>query len=306
MDWTLRGAERAALAALVVTVVLSLAKLGVWIATSSLAVLSQAVDSALDIVALVLLLLAVRIAIRPADESHHYGHGKAENLAAFTQTIILLVVVGGIVVEAVRRLGGDATAVEAPWYALALLGLSAVVDAFRVAVLLRASRREGSEALRAGAVNFATDIGTALVALISLLLVRAGIEGADAVGGLVVAGAVVVAAWRLGRRSMDVLMDRSPGGSGCAAEAAASSPTSRSQRAGRRRSSGPTTSPRRSSAKSSGWPPAQTSSCTWSPPRRRAATWSAPSRRRVGRRESTRSTTSWCTSSEKRGSPSCT
>jgi cation diffusion facilitator family transporter len=211
MDRSLRRAERAAIVALVVTVVLSLAKLGVWMATSSLAVLSQAVDSALDIVALVLLLLAVRIATRPADESHHYGHGKAENLAAFAQTIILLVVVGGIVVEAVKRLGGDPAAVEAPWYALGLLGLSAIVDGFRVAVLLRAARREGSEALRAGAVNFATDIGTAVVALVSLLLVRSGVERADSIGGLIVAGAVVVAAWRLGRRSVGVLMDRSPG-----------------------------------------------------------------------------------------------
>ena len=211
MDRSLRRAERAAIVALVVTVLLSLAKLGVWMATSSLAVLSQTVDSALDIVALVLLLLAVRIATRPADESHHYGHGKAENLAAFAQTIILLVVVGGIVVEAVKRLGGDPAAVEAPWYALGLLGLSAIVDGFRVAVLLRAARREGSEALRAGAVNFATDIGTAIVALVSLLLVRSGVERADSIGGLIVAGAVVVAAWRLGRRSVGVLMDRSPG-----------------------------------------------------------------------------------------------
>ena len=211
MDRSLRRAERAAIVALVVTVLLSLAKLGVWMATSSLAVLSQTVDSALDIVALVLLLLAVRIATRPADESHHYGHGKAENLAAFAQTIILLVVVGGIVVEAVKRLGGDPAAVEAPWYALGLLGLSAIVDGFRVAVLLRAARREGSEALRAGAVNFATDIGTAVVALVSLLLVRSGVERADSIGGLIVAGAVVVAAWRLGRRSVGVLMDRSPG-----------------------------------------------------------------------------------------------
>src|ERR687895_807728 len=151
MDLKLRAAERAALAALVVTVLLSLAKLAVWVATSSLAVLSQAVDSALDIVALILMLLAVRIAVRPADESHHYGHGKAENLAAFTQTIFLLVIVGGIVVEAISRLGGAPAPVEAPWYALALLGTSAVVDGFRVAVLLRAARREGSEALRAGA-----------------------------------------------------------------------------------------------------------------------------------------------------------
>jgi cation diffusion facilitator family transporter len=225
MPSSLRRAERAVVAALVVTVLLSIAKLGVWIATSSLAVLSQTLDSALDIVALVLMLLAIRIAGRPADASHHYGHGKAENLAAFTQTIILLVIVGGIVVEAISRLGGAPAPVEAPWYALALLGLSAVVDAFRVSVLLGAARSEGSEALKAGAVNFATDIGTALIALASLLLVRSGIERADAIGSLMVAGAVVVAAVRLGRRSVDVLMDRAPGSPVRAIEAAAASAT---------------------------------------------------------------------------------
>lgn len=203
--------ERAALIALVVTVLLAAAKIAVWGATSSLAVLSQALDSVVDIVTLGLVFLGVRVARKPADSEHHYGHTKAENLAAFTQTLFLAIIVAGVVVEAVARLAASSpSTVRAPSYALGLLGASALIDAFRVRMLLRAARADNSDALRAGALNLITDIGTALVAFVSLLLVRAGVEGADAVGGMAVAAAVMVAAAKLGKRSVDVLMDRAP------------------------------------------------------------------------------------------------
>jgi cation diffusion facilitator family transporter len=198
------------LVALALTCLLGAAKIAVGVATSSLAVLSQALDSVLDIVALLFLYFAVRIAAKPADAEHHYGHAKAENLAAFTQTLILGAVVGVVAVEAVARLGGPAEAVGTPWYAFALLTTSIGVDAARVRLLAGTARRENSDALRAGALNFVTDIGTALVALGSLAAVRAGLPRADAIGSLIVATAVAVAAYKLGRRSVDVLLDRAP------------------------------------------------------------------------------------------------
>ena len=209
MDARARSSQRAALVALAVTTLLAAAKIVVWATTGSLAILSQAIDSLLDIVALGLVLVAVRIAGKPADSSHHYGHAKAENLVAFAQTVFLSVVVVGIVIEAVRRLGTEAPA-EAPIYALVVLGVSALVDAGRAAWLVSHARSSRSAALAAGALNVATDVGTALVALASLLFVRAGSDAADALGGLVVAVAVGVAAYRLGKRSVDVLMDRAP------------------------------------------------------------------------------------------------
>ena len=184
--------------------------MAVWIATSSLAVLSQALDSALDLVALGLVFLAVRVAARPADESHHYGHGKAENLAAFAQTVFLGIVVMWVGYEALRRIADAPPTVETPTYAFVLLAVSALVDAGRASLLIRAARTERSEALHAGALNIATDVGTAAVVLVSLGLTGMGVEHADAVGGLVIALAVGVAAYRLGRRSVDVLMDRAP------------------------------------------------------------------------------------------------
>ena len=206
-----RRRERVAFLALVITVVLAVTKLLVWVSTSSLAVLSQTVDSAIDIVALLLLWLGVRIAARPADETHHYGHAKAENLVAFVETLILGALAGGIAWAAIGRLATEeASQVNAPWYAFGLLLGSAVVDALRVRLLLETARSERSDALRSGALNFSTDVGTAAVALISLLFVRAGLEQADAVGAIVVALAAGIAACRLGKRSVDVLMDRAP------------------------------------------------------------------------------------------------
>jgi cation diffusion facilitator family transporter len=200
-------AERAALAALGATVIVAGAKLATSAATGSLAVLSQALDSVLDVVALGLAFFGVRIALKPADAEHHYGHAKAENLAAFTQTLFLGVVVLGVAVEAVRRLSSPAQAVAAPGYALAVIAASAVVDLVRVRILLSAAKADDSDALRAGALNFATDVGTAVIALVSLLLVRGGIPRADAFGGFVVAVAVAYAAVKLMDRAPSVRSD---------------------------------------------------------------------------------------------------
>lgn len=204
--------ERAAARALVVTLVLAGAKIAVWGATSSLAVLSQALDSVLDVVALGLLLVGVRLAAKPADTEHHYGHAKAENLVAFTQMLLLGGLVAAVVLEAVARLGSGEAIPSPPWYALALLGGSAAIDLWRARALLRAAREHRSQALQAGALNIASDVGTAIVALVSLAAVRAGADGADAIGAIVVSAAVVVAGVQVTRRSIDVLMDRAPGG----------------------------------------------------------------------------------------------
>jgi cation diffusion facilitator family transporter len=207
---SLRTAERAALLALVITCVMAIAKLGAWLATGSLVLLSQAFDSLLDVVLLGVVFWGVRIASKPADTEHQYGHAKAENLVAYTQTLVLGAIVLAVAVEAVRRLAQPGSLVEAPLYALILLFLSAAVDVWRVRLLTRAAREEDSDALRAGALNFITDIGTATVAVVSLVLVRVGIEDADAVGALLVAAGVLSGAVRVGKRSVDILMDRAP------------------------------------------------------------------------------------------------
>lgn len=203
-------AERTAAVALVVTVVLAGAKLAVWGATGSLAVLSQTLDSVLDVVALALVFFAVRLAAKPADATHHYGHAKAENLIAFSETLVLGGLALWVATEAIRELTGTSDA-RAPWYALALFGVSILVDGARARAMIRAARSATSAALQAGALNLLIDVATSTVALISLLLIRSGVGKADAIGALVVAAGVLVATSRAAKRSVDVLMDRAPG-----------------------------------------------------------------------------------------------
>src|SRR5688500_15233566 len=100
---------------------MAVTKVTVALATSSLALLSQGLDTAVDRVAIGLVVVAVRMASKPADETHHYGHSKAENLVAFTQTLFLGAIVVALVIEAVGRLSGDAPPVDVPWYAVAVL-----------------------------------------------------------------------------------------------------------------------------------------------------------------------------------------
>ncbi|HET7481999.1 MAG TPA: cation-efflux pump [Actinomycetota bacterium] len=210
MDRTAPAAQRTAATAVTITVALAGAKIVLWLVTGSLAVLSQTLDSILDIVALGLLYVGIRIAAKPADTTHHYGHTKAEHLVVFVQTIFLGLIVVWVGAGAVMRLGETSSDVHAPWYAFALMGVSAVIDAIRVRTLMSAARAQRSDALLAGALNLFSDVGTAVVTIVSLAFVRAGIESADAVGALIVAVVVAVAAFRLGKVAVDALMDRAP------------------------------------------------------------------------------------------------
>jgi cation diffusion facilitator family transporter len=184
-------------------------KLATGIATGSIAFLAEAAHSGTDLVAALLTLFAVRVALRPPDDLHHYGHGKAEHLAALAESAVLLVVALLIGAESVRRLASGATeGVEATWWAIAVLVVVIGVDAARTLASRRAARRHGSPALAANAVHFGSDLAGSSAVLIGMLFVAAGQPAADAVAGLLVACLVVGLALRLLWQSVQVLMDR--------------------------------------------------------------------------------------------------
>ncbi|MGQ0679500.1 MAG: cation diffusion facilitator family transporter [Actinomycetota bacterium] len=182
-----RRAARAALVSLGVTLVLLAAKLAVALATGSLALLSEAANSALDAGTAAITLLAVRISARPPDEDHPYGHGKAENLAALVQTMALLGLAMYIAVQAIQRLRTGSDQVEATWYAFAVVIGSMIVDANRSWILGRIGRQERSPALLADALNFRADLMASAAVLLGLVLVRLGYSGVDALASLVMA-----------------------------------------------------------------------------------------------------------------------
>jgi cation diffusion facilitator family transporter len=208
-----KRANKAALASLIVTLVLIAAKLSAALATGSLALLSEAANSALDAGTTAITFLAVRISSRPPDEDHPYGHGKAENLSALLQTLVLLGLAMYIAVRAVVRLQTGSEAVDAAWYAFAVVIGSMIVDANRSYVLSKVGREERSPALLADALNFRADLMTSAAVLVGLILVRLGYQGVDAIASLVIAGYVALMSIKLGRASVDTLMDRAPEGS---------------------------------------------------------------------------------------------
>jgi len=186
-------------------------KLGTGLATGSLGLLSEAVHSGTDLIAALLTFFAVGVAVRPADPGHQYGHGKAEHLAALGEGTILVLASLAIVWRAIVRLTSSAHPnVHARWYALVVLGVVIAIDIGRTSSSFRASRRYSSAALASNALHFASDLAGSVAVLVALLFVRSGYLKADSIAALFVAALVLLAAVRLMRRNVDVLMDRAP------------------------------------------------------------------------------------------------
>jgi cation diffusion facilitator family transporter len=202
--------RRTALFSVFAAVALIALKLGTGLVTHSLGLVSEAAHSGTDLIAALLTFFAVGVAVRPADLGHQYGHGKAEHLAALAEGTILVAASVAIIWRAISRLVHGGTSVHATWYALLVVGVVIGIDVARTMASWRASRSYASPALASNALHFGSDLGGSVAVLIGLLLVRAGHQGADAVAALFVASLVLIAAARLMRRNVDVLMDRAP------------------------------------------------------------------------------------------------
>lgn len=214
------GKAAVALSSVVAAVVLTVMKLAVGLATGSLGILAEAAHSALDFVAALMTLFAVRIADREADESHLYGHGRFENLSAFAETLLLLLTCGWVIWEALERLSSGVTHVQPSIWAFAVMLISIVIDWSRSRALRRAAEEHDSQALQADALHFSTDMWSSGVVLVGLALVWLGqrvpgfgaLANADAVAALGVAAIVIWVSARLGWETVSALTDRAPAG----------------------------------------------------------------------------------------------
>ena len=216
----MRAEKRAAagnsvLAALVITTL----KIVVGVTTGSLGILSEAAHSGLDLIASVLTFLSVRVSDKPADADHQYGHGKFENFSAFVETALLLLTCAWIIYEAVVRLFFRRIEIEPSIAAFAVMLFSMGVDWWRSRALGRIANKYDSQALEADALHFSTDIWSAGVVVLGLVLVLLGrifhidwLRDSDPVAALFVAGVVISVSWRLARRTVDALLDAAPPG----------------------------------------------------------------------------------------------
>ncbi len=204
--------EKAALGSIAASAGLTVAKAAIGFATGSLAILSEAGHSLIDVSATVLTYFAVRISGKPADAEHQYGHGKMESVTALAETALLFVLTAVVIYQAIQRLIGEDHAVEASVAAFAIMAASILVDFFRARTLQRVAQETASEALEADALHFSSDMWSSLAVLLGLGGVRLGYVWADAAAALVVSMFICIAGWRLGRRTIDTLTDTAPAG----------------------------------------------------------------------------------------------
>jgi len=191
----------------------------VGITTGSLGILSEALHSLLDLVAAIITLVSVRLSDEPADEGHHYGHGKFENFSAFVETGLLALTSVWIVFEAVKRLLYRGVEVEPSIAAFLVMGFSIAIDFFRSRALKKVAIKYDSQALEADALHFRTDIWSSCAVIVGLAVVWAGriykmpiLQLADPIAALVVAGIVMIVTWRLGKETIGALLDAAPVG----------------------------------------------------------------------------------------------
>jgi cation diffusion facilitator family transporter len=185
-------------------------KLIIGLITGSLGLLSEALHSGLDLVAAVITYFSVSISDKPPDRKHNFGHGKIENFSAFIETILLLITCTWIIYEAIHRLISGNTEISVNGWSYVVVITSIVVDLSRSRALSRVAKKYKSQALEADALHFSTDIWSSSVVFIGLICANFGLFFADAVAALAVAGIVIFVCYKLGRRSIDVLLDRAP------------------------------------------------------------------------------------------------
>jgi cation diffusion facilitator family transporter len=213
--------RRTALISVAAACVLIALKLTTGLLTHSLGLVSEALHSGTDLVAALLTFFGIGVAIRPADRGHPYGHGKAEHLTALGEAAILVVIALVLVYRALTHLFGNTpTRVDPRWYAFVVIGVVIAIDLSRATISWRASQAYRSAALQANALHFGGDLLGSTAVLGGLLGARAGYPNADSIAALIVAAVVLLAAGRLMRRNVDVLMDRAPADAQAAARRA--------------------------------------------------------------------------------------
>jgi cation diffusion facilitator family transporter len=198
---------RAARFSIVSNTALIALKVVAGVITGSVAIITEAVHSAVDLVASIVAYFSVRKAEEPADRSHPYGHEKVENLAAALEGVLIVLGAAIIIYEAINKLSSGAQ-VEKLGIGIGVIGFSAAVNFAVSGYLYRQAKLTDSPALEGDAAHLRTDAITSLGVLVALALVAiTGVQELDAIAALVVACAIVFAGVRLVSRSSRVLVD---------------------------------------------------------------------------------------------------
>jgi cation diffusion facilitator family transporter len=188
------------------------AKFIVGILIGSLALVSEALHSSVDVVATIITWMVVRVSDQPADEEHHYGHGKFESVSALGVIAILYVLAGGILVESFSRLREAAPPPSISAIPFVVLLIDIAVNFWRARALHRTARETRSEALAADALHFASDVLGSIAVIIGLALAGLGYWWGDSAAAIAVAIMIALLGLRMARSTVETLLDRAPEG----------------------------------------------------------------------------------------------
>ena len=204
--------ERAALASIAASGLLTAAKFATGFASGSLAVLSEAGHNLGDVAATTLTYFAIRIANKPADEDHQFGHAKVEALAALAETGFLFALAVYILIEAIARLVANDTNIEISLSVYVVLLASIIVDLVRWRALKRIATRTKSDALLADSLHFSSDLVSSALALVGVTAAQFGYPQGDPLAALGLVAFIAAAGLQIGRRTVNTLVDTAPRG----------------------------------------------------------------------------------------------
>ena len=204
--------SRVAAISIFASAAMAAAKFAVGIAIGSLALISEALHSSVDLVATIITWLVVLVSDRPADQEHHYGHGKIESLSALGVIAMLYVLAGGILVQAYSHLREGAPPPTLSAIPFVVLLLDIAVNFWRARALHRTALDTKSQALEADALHFASDVLGSSAVIVGLGLSAFGFAWGDAAAAIGVAVLVSLLGLRLGRSTVETLLDRAPEG----------------------------------------------------------------------------------------------
>jgi cation diffusion facilitator family transporter len=188
------------------------AKFAVGIAIGSLALISEALHSTIDLVATIITWAVVRVSDQPADSEHHYGHGKFESVSALGIIALLYVLAGGILVQAYSHLREGMAPPSVSAIPFVVLVIDIAVNLWRARALHRAARDTKSQALAADALHFASDVMGSSAVIVGLVLAGLGFWWGDAAAAIAVAVMISLLGLRMARETVETLLDRAPEG----------------------------------------------------------------------------------------------
>ena len=191
---------------------MAVAKLIVGVVIGSLALISEALHSSVDVVATIVTWMVVRVSDLPADEEHHYGHGKFESISALGVIAMLYVLSGGILVESFSRLRGGSPPPTISAVPFVVLLVDIAVNFWRARALHRTAYATRSQALAADSLHFASDMLGSVAVIIGLVLAGLGYWWGDAAAAIAVAIMIAALGLRMARTTVETLLDRAPAG----------------------------------------------------------------------------------------------